>query len=257
MRKALAGIIFLSVFSCAGMTEKNPCKNPEYAKIQKDKARNDIRVGDHYTALNDVLEAKRCNPRDPEVYFLLGQIYWYRQERDKAKENFETALKYNPRYSETYLALGDMFLEENNFEFALGYYQKAARDDLFREAYLAWNNIGWIYLQQDKLKEAEEAFIRALALRPDFALPHCNLGELYSRQKRYQEAIREYQKALQLDPNLARAHRLLGLEYNRQGRVKEACQEFNLALKSAPPESEEAKYASQYLELLKCPSSFK
>jgi len=257
MRKFLILMATLGLVSCAGKTEQDPCKNPEYAKIKKEKAKNAIAGGDLYTPLYDLQDAQNCNPRDPEVYYLLGQTYWKRQERDKAKENFQTALKYNPKYSEVFLSLGDMFMEENNLDSALENYQRAAGDDLFREAYLAWNNLGWIFLQRDQLKEAEEALIRSLALAPNFPNPHCNLGELRSRQKKYEDAVKEYQKALQLNPGLARAHRLLGLEYNRQGKTKEACKEFSLALKNAAPESEEAKSAGQYLKLLNCPTSSK
>jgi len=257
MRKTLVIMLILALVSCAGTTEKNPCKNPEYAKVMKEKARADISRNDFYAALEDTLSAKKCNPKDPEVYYLLGQIYWKWQERDKAKENFTQAIKYNPDYPEAYLALGDMFLQENNLDSALLNYQKAANDDRFPEAFLAWNNIGWIYLQQDRLADAEQALMRSISRAPNFCVAYCNLGEIRSKQKRYEEAIKELKKAIQLCPNLARAHRLLGLEYNRMGKTREACAEFELARKNADPESDEAKSATQYLKLLNCPTANK
>jgi len=242
------------LMSCGTTKEKDPCKNPEYAKIMKDKCRAEILNNDLYGALNDILEVKRCTPKDPEVYYYLGQIYWQRKERDKAKENFQIAIKYNPKYSEAYLSIGDMFLEEGDYTSALENYKKAGSDDLFRKAYLAWNNIGWIYLMEDKLTDAEQALTRSIALDPNFCISHCNLGELRSKQKRTDEAIKEYQKAIELCPQFARAHRLLGLEYSRNLKTKEACRELNLALKYAVAESEDARTAGQYLKLLNCPN---
>ena len=254
MRKSWIGIIIFSVISCANAKEKDPCKNPEYAKVKKEQVQMDVHRNDLYAALNNLLEAKRCNPKDPEVYYWLSKIYLFRQEIGKSKENIELAIQYNPKYSDANLLRGDIYLVENNLEEALKSYQKASSDDLFREAYIAWNDIGWIFLLQDKLPEAENALNRSMALNSGFCNPHTNLGELRSKQKKYPEAVKELQQAIQLCPYLPRAHRLLGLEYNRQGKTKEACSEFNQALRNATPESDEAKSSSQYLKLLNCSS---
>ena len=254
------GRYFLILFLVFGIVilgcdkkETDPCKNEEYPKVMKDKTIADFNRGDLYTALTDINEVKRCSPRDPEVYYWLCRIYIARQEKGKAKENCEIALKYRTDYPEANMALGMMLLEEGKYPEALESFKKAAKDDLYREAYIAWNNIGYIYIQMDKFAEAEEALHRSIILSPYpySCLAESNLGELRSRQKRYSEAIKGYQKAIELCPDLARAHRLLGLEYNRQGRIKDACREFELTLKYALG-GEEAKSAGEYFKLLNC-----
>ena len=253
-------VLFLALglgFLGCGKRETDPCKNKEYPKIMKDKTVADFNRGDLYSALLDINEAKRCSPRDPEVYYWLCRIYIARMEKEKAKDNCEIALKYRADYPEANMAMGMMLLEEGKYLEALEYFKKAASNDLYLEAYLAWNNIGYIYLQMDKFKEAEEALQRSITLSPHpySCLAYCNLGELRSRQKRYQEAVKEYKKSIELCPEFARPHRLLGLEYNRQGKLKDACREFELTLKYAPAGGEEAKSAEQYLKLLNCPVS--
>ncbi len=255
-RRWLVIVLIVLGLACSTKQEKDPCKNKEYPKIMKDKTRVDFAREDYYTALEDILEVKRCTPKDPEVYYWLGRIYLARQEKDKAKDNFQIAVKLRSDYPEAHMALGILALEEKDYETAITHFKIAAENELFREAHIAWNNLGWVYLQMGREKEAEQALERSLVLNPNFCMTYCNLGELRSRQKRYQEAEENYKKALELCPELARAHRLLGLEYNRQGKIQKACQEFELAVKYAQKESEEAKLAQQYFELLRCtPSS--
>ena len=247
----------LMVFGCATEREKDPCGNPEYIKISKQQAQEAFSRADYYEALADILEAKRCNPKDPEVYYWLGQIYWRRVELDKAKENFSEAIKLNPKYSEAYSMLGDLFMQQNNYDAALENYKKAAGDDLYKDAFYAENNMGWIYFQQGQLAEAEQAYTRALVLNPNFCPAYASLGELRSKQKQYGEAQSQYQKALALCPKLARAHNLLGMEYSRQGKTKDACMEFGLALKTAPAEGKESKDAAEHLKFSNCPAASK
>lgn len=257
MRRAVFLVCLFLILGCATKNETDPCKNKDYPRIMKDKALVDLEGGDYYSALNDIFEAKKCTPKDPEVYYIMGRIYLARRERDKARASFEQALKLNPKYPDANMAMGIMELEDENYEQAVKYFKVAAENDFYRQSYIAWNNIGFVYLQMGKLDEAEEALERCLVLNPRFCIAYCNLGELKSKQREYEQAVKNYKKALELCPQLARAHRLLGLEYNRQGKIELACREFGLALKYAQSHSQEADLANQYFQLLNCPPAMK
>jgi protein O-mannosyl-transferase len=255
MRKHLVGFVIFAIATCAASAEKNsnPCKNEEYPKIMKEKTEQDFSKGDYYLALDDILAVKKCNDKDAEAYYWLGRIYQARMEMVKAEENFLLAVKYNKNYSQAYLSLGDMYLVQKKLELSLENYKKAAADDTYRDAYMAWNNIGWIYMVQENYTEAETALLRSLALHSNFCNPYSNLGEIRTKQKKYDEAVVQFQKAVLLCPTYARPHRLLGLEYNRQGKVDEACREFDAARKNAPADSEDGLAAAKYLKILNCP----
>jgi Tfp pilus assembly protein PilF len=253
MRKILILLAAVILVSCAGSKTKNVCKNTEYIKAIKDKAIDEFNRANYQLALEDMLTVKDCEARDPEVYYWLGRIYYARVEKEKARTNLEQALSLNPQYPEANEFMGMMFLEEGKYDQAISYLKTAATNDRYRLAYQAWNSLGWIYLQQGKLQDAEAAFARSLALNPNFCWAHCNLGELKAKQKNYAAAYASYQKALELCPDLPRAHRLLGLEYTRQGKRQPACTEFSLALKYAAPDSEDGKSSQEYLKVLNCP----
>jgi len=252
MRRLLIGLFAILLASCAGTKPPNVCKNKEYAETMKDKAAADFQAENYYTALDDILAAKKCIPKDPEVYYWLGRIYYARAEKGKARENFRQAVTLNPAYPEAHEFLGIMSLEEGRYEDAIADFQVAANDDQFRMAYESWNNIGWAYMQQGRFAEAEKAFSRSLALNPRFCVAHSNLGEMRAKQKNYAAAQNEYAKAIEQCPSYARVHRLLGIEYSRQGKVSQACREFQLSLKNSVPESEDAKAAKGYLQVLNC-----
>jgi len=252
MRKIIAGLAVLIIAACATTPTQNLCHNQEYLKTMKDKAIADFFREDLYTALDDIMSVKKCGSKDPEVYYWLGRIYYARSEKEKAKENFKQAIQLKPGYPEAQVSLADQFLEEGRYDDAIKNYMVAALNEQYRGAYLAWNNMGYIYMQQGKYPEAEDALQRSLNLNRNCCWTYSNLGELQSKQKKYAEAYVNYVKAIQLCPRLARGHRLLGLEYNRQGKISKACQEFSQAVKNSDPQSEDGKSAGEYLRLLNC-----
>jgi len=254
MRKIMTGLaIFILAVSVNCATQStNYCKNRDYIATMKQKAEADFNRQDYYAALDDITQVKKCSPKDSEAYYWLGRIYLARQERAKALEDLNQSIAYNPAYAEARMALGMMLLEDGKYDEAIAQFKIPANNDSFREAYVAWNNMGYIYLQQGKLTESDDALRRSLALNKSFCLAYANLGELRSKQKQYLEASNNLLKAIETCPNLGHAHRLLGLEYNRQGKISEACAEFNLAFKNSTADSEDAKSSANYLKLLNC-----
>ena len=52
--------------------------------------------------------------------------------------------------------------------------------------------------------DAIESYRKALAIRPDFADPHCNLGSALTQLQRYDEALTSLDRALALRLGLSR-----------------------------------------------------
>ena len=96
------------------------------------------------------------------------------------------------------------------------------------------NNLGYAYLEQNRLYEAVHEFLTALKLNPEYAMAHDNLGMAYGKQNRLDEATHEFLTALKLNPDLAEAHNNLGTVYLNLGRFDEAVHEFVATLKLNP-----------------------
>jgi tetratricopeptide (TPR) repeat protein len=237
---------------CAGAKKKDdPCRNPEYVQVKKDTITDSLARQDLYTALEAGMDAYRCDPEDPEVNYWLGWIYMHRDQYDKALDYLNKALEYQKEYPEANMALGMIYLRQDRLDEAIAQFKSAAENDLFRNAFEAYNNLGWIYLLKGDLEGAEKKLNLALKLNPNWCISHCNLGEVYLGQGKKEQGLASLKKATELCPQYARPHLLLGIEYNRDKKIPEACQEFNAAY-NADLKSEEGQKAGEYLNLLNC-----
>lgn len=90
-----------------------------------------------------------------------------------------------------------------------------------RDDFIAWSKLGSLYLADNRLKEAETAFRRALEIRGDYTPALINLGTVAAVQKYYPAAIVLFQEAIKTDPESPRTYRLLGEAYlqNKQGTL--------------------------------------
>ncbi len=256
MLKRISKIIFPVValgiaFGCAKRDKDDPCNNPEYIRVKKDTMIDAFVHDDAYTSLEAGLEAYRCDAEDPETNYWLGWIYMHREQYDKAVNYLNDALKYQDPYPEASMALGMTYLKQNRIDEAIEHFSAAAHNDLYRNAFEAFNNLGWVYMLKGDLEKAEENQKRALKLNPNWCISHCNLGEVYYRKGKADLGFASLNKAIELCPRYARPHLLLGIEYNHQKKIPEACREFNAAM-NADFKSDEGKKAEEYIKLLNC-----
>ncbi len=75
-------------------------------------------------------------------------------------------------------------------------------------------NLGILYTQTERDKEAQESFKRALELKPNFPAVLNNLAYLHRTQGRFELALKTYEHALKVDPSYADTHLNLGILYD-------------------------------------------
>jgi tetratricopeptide (TPR) repeat protein len=139
-------------------------------------------------------------------------------------------------------------------------------------------NIGVAYMAKKEEKQAEEAWKKALEMKPDYAEALNALSTLYNNQKRFDEAAAmsakaasagggsaggadavfnqgiilwnqgkiadakvKFEEAIKLNANLAEAHYQLGMALLNEGKLTEAVAEFETYVKLAP----DGQYATQ------------
>ncbi|HEY1765134.1 MAG TPA: tetratricopeptide repeat protein [Opitutaceae bacterium] len=101
-------------------------------------------------------------------------------------------------------------------------------------AWLAHNNLGKVFLQENRPSEAADQFRRATTLQPDSPEAHANLGNALEALGSRDDARREYEAALAIDPRFAGARYNLGLWFLKAGRPDEAAAAFRAALAVDP-----------------------
>lgn len=121
-----------------------------------------------------LLENIKNQPSNPANYHQLGQLYAKLGKMEEARKAFEKEIELDPRSSEAYLDLGNVYLLSSE------------------------NNLGQIQL-------ARECYEKAIELDPMSAGAHCNLAYVYFLHKDLKKAMEELDKALKIDPQNTQA----------------------------------------------------
>jgi len=97
-----------------------------------------------------------------------------------------------------------------------------------------WTNLGKFYVAAEKKDLAEQAFTKAIALKPDKADAYLNRGHLYAENtSRLQEALHDLNRALALSPGLLRAYIARGNISAKLGHYEQALRDYETVLDAA------------------------
>lgn len=99
---------------------------------------------------------------------------------------------------------------------------------------LTAQNLGYAYLEEFKLEEAENEFLRVIELTPNEESGYANLGLTYLRMGKYEAAEIELLKAIEIAPEDADIHLLLATVYEMDHKSEEAITTLKNTLKFDP-----------------------
>lgn len=143
------------------------------------------------------------------------------------------AVKKAPLSPEVYTALGFAYRNAGLYPQAVGASEKALT--LGGEGnYFAHENLGMVYMAQERWTMAAEELEKAVQGNSYKAQNHFNLGIVYDKLEKPDLAEKEYKEALRLDQDYYRPYVKLGILYSRDGRIEEAIQTFSRALSVSP-----------------------
>jgi tetratricopeptide (TPR) repeat protein len=114
-------------------------------------------------------------------------------------------------------------------------------NEVTKNNFLAYNNLGAAYSNLCRWQEAIEAFKQSMRFKPDYAEAHCNLGIAYGNLGRWQEATEACKQAIRFKPNYAEAYSNLGAAYSSVGRNLEAIETCMQSIQ-IKPDCAEAHY---------------
>ncbi len=211
---------------------------------------NHLQQGDSTSALRELLEAEKYNPKDPDIQYTLGCAYGAKGQFAQALEHFKKTLLLNPNFTDAHNAMGSTYLEMGEWDKAIQEFEFVLKDILYLKPFYGWNNLGWAYYKKGDLPKSIECFKRAVGAKPDFGLAYYNLGLAYRDNKQTEDAIQAFRLALAQAPNLLEAHFQVGVLLFDSGRKEEARKSFQEVQRLAP-QSETARLSQRYLDLLK------
>jgi tetratricopeptide (TPR) repeat protein len=190
-----------------------------------------FRRGDTQTALEEYKKAVALDPNAVQPSVNVGKIYAATGRPDLGIKEIETFLARNP-HPEAYKSLGEIYISENKIDMALQAYKKALA--LSPEDVGILSDLGTLTAATGDFKLSENYLQRALLINPRSDELHRALGSTYQSQGLYQAALNEYLKVLEINPENLFIHYHIGKLYQEGGHLEEAVSEYEKAIKINP-----------------------
>ena len=167
-----------------------------------------------------------------------GVDLYQRGDLQGAIQAFEQEVTVNPDNATAYNNLGFLFYQQQHWAQSVTACQKAVelKPD-YAEAY--WN-MGFAYEQLEQYPEAILAMEKGIELSPGSSGVYSNLGNMYARLERYEDATNAFQNAVLYNPEDAIAYNNLGVVRFKTGHFEDAVEDFRRSVEISP-QYEEAK----------------
>jgi tetratricopeptide (TPR) repeat protein len=146
-----------------------------------------------------------------------------------AVELFKRAIELDPKAKDAWNDLGIVYLNDQRDELAIEAFKKQIDINSYHSN--AYDNLGRVYLQERKYEEAEKWFQKQIEIQPLHQHALSNLGTAYLETEKYQEAVPLLEKAASLAPDEAVPQVRLGEAYLRLGQDDKAMSAFDKAVK--------------------------
>lgn len=158
-------------------------------------------------AFNLLTQASKLEPKNPEVYILMGDAYLEQNNGTKAVENYEKAATLDPKSVKATLRQGQLYNRSRNFPLALDFYKKASLiDSTFAPAY---REKAEIYFRAGQYGPAVYQYKRYLQLNNNCSARGRYAGFL-NQAKQYKESVEAANEALKCDSSNAYLYRYKG-----------------------------------------------
>jgi eukaryotic-like serine/threonine-protein kinase len=174
------------------------------------------------------------------AYAAMGLAYnagfqWSNRGKDwieKARTQCERALAITPQLAEGHTCLGNVYFSTGHYEEAVQQFQRSLDLDHTSDETLRW--LAAALQKQGKTPGAEQAYRRAISLRPNYWRVYSAFGTFYFNQGRYADAAGMFQQAIKRAPLNFRDYSNLGATYLYLGQYQAGVENLKQAINLRP-----------------------
>jgi type IV pilus assembly protein PilF len=155
-------------------------------------------------AFQHLLQAVQLDPDNAEAHLMLGHLFLFRQEHDRAEHHYREALRANRANqtrasldAEAHNSLGVLFIHAHRLDDAVTELRTATGDLMNHEPAIAWANLGWAYYEKGEHDEALRALQQAVQLSRELCLAWYRMGQVYSARQDWPHAEESLVHALE------------------------------------------------------------
>jgi len=213
--------------------------------------RRNFEQGDADTSLSHLTRLLRTR-NFADVRYMIGLMQERSGDLDAAGQSLREALRINPSYTEAMLALANVYENQGDFDrsreiaeaaSSLAQPSEGALDATTRGKLANLQaTLGDAYRDVGELREAIEAYRKALDRCPNFPDIRNRLGIALRDSGLPDRAIAEFQRVLRNHPTFHDASVQLGVTFYSLGRSDEAASQWEAVLAEAPDRNDARMY---------------
>jgi Flp pilus assembly protein TadD len=185
--------------------------------------------GDHSRAVNAFRRSAALSPgseNTAKAYDYMGLSFMKLGKPDEAIKIYREAIRIYPMNAEFQLALGDIYLAEDEHRKALEAYEAAVRLDPGNAE--SRYSLGQSYVTAGRFDAAREQFKEVARLTPTSSAGYYGLGQTARLAANHQEAVLQLEKAIRVNRNFEKAYIELGYTYADMGDFQKASEQAAL-----------------------------
>ena len=160
-------------------------------------------------------------------HYRQAEAFANQQRFDEALHEYQIVIELDPRLPQAYLGLGNIYLAKLKFDLALETYTQAIALKL--QSPEIYCNRGIIYTKQGEYDKAITDFQQALAIDTSYTPARFELGFVYQQIGEYEKATKEYERVLPQRRGDLALHHNLARCYFRLGQVEAAEHQHEIA----------------------------
>ncbi|MBN1314064.1 MAG: tetratricopeptide repeat protein [Anaerolineales bacterium] len=157
-------------------------------------------------AIEELERAANIDPKNGDVYALLGEIYDELDNQDLARQAYQQAAQVAPTDPSFVLKLAQFLQNEGQLDQALDWLTKAIT--AIPSSGL-WLEAARLYEKRGQRAKQMEALHHAVDLEPENARALYELGLAFKQRKAYNQAIKAFETVTELEPRNQEAHKQL------------------------------------------------
>jgi tetratricopeptide (TPR) repeat protein len=188
--------------ACTELLDRKILQGHERFYLFVDRAMGYVAQGDKQHALDDYNTAVKFAPKYAQPYHYRGVFYAGQTDVEAALRDFDTALSHNPQFIPALLERAKIHKTQNDLSGALADYSEAIR--LKPKTAAAWTERGYVCLLQHDYESAIKDEDEAIRLDPKLARAWYLRGAAYGNLGDSPNSVSDVATAVRLDPSLDR-----------------------------------------------------
>jgi len=199
-----------------------------------------LQKGETERAKAPLSEALKIDPRSESANVALALVFQQEGENKLAEKHFRAALASSPNNARILNNYGAFLMEQERYDDALGYFQKASEDTFYVERSRVFENLGLAYRRLGNTEDAKASFERALRLNSRQPLALLELAQMEFEAENFVPAWNHYLGFTQMSAQNA-SSLWLGVQLARRFNDHNRAASYALQLRRLYPATPEAR----------------